>query len=352
MDGQRQWQPIYFAVILGFLIFPLKSFSFDTEQFTLPPRPLQDLGEKLDTHLREIIQKACADTNGKIEYLIEQAHKRPSLSSYAQQAAEALQRPAFISALVFFRTGMGIPESTVEKWLGTYDFGMPDVRFKPSWSESIFKYRPLYYQFTSQTVNVFGVHLGTDKMGHFFQQGYTYYLRFEGQRQLGLDDKSALENLLMSGVFSEYTYFGKGVTGGMSRADLATNYAGMKFYMNLTEKLDIPGAGDPILDQQKQTRHDMAFKTWRLNPDRKEIMRPFISDHMNEALNPSSYGYVNYKLFFGQVQTRCPSWFQKYPKLSRQDVEHQLKELSTWHGENYGHPGHYDGVISLANACF
>ena len=313
-----------------------------------------DLGEKLDAKVREILQGACDDTNKKIKYLGDQISNHPSLRSYGERAIETLQRPGVMAALVFFRTaGMGIPESIVEKWVATNDFGTPHARFKPAFlSDSIYKYHPVLYWTASPTVKLFDVYLGTDKMGHFFQQGYTYYLTFEGQRQLGLDDQSALEYLVTSGRFSEETYFGKSLGAGMSRADLVANYAGLKFYINLTEPLGIPGAGASILIQQKEARQDISFKTWQLNPDRKEIMRPFISDHLNEALNPSSYGYVNYQLFFGRIQRTCKSWFEKYPSLSRQDVEHQLKELSTWHGENYGHPGHFDGVISLANACF
>ena len=66
-----------------------------------------------------------------------------------------------------------------------------------------------------------GIWIGTDKIGHYFEQGYDYY-RFH-------DRKKALR----FGVNTENTYLGLAVSGVYSNADIHANIKGMEFYNNL-----------------------------------------------------------------------------------------------------------------------
>jgi hypothetical protein len=71
--------------------------------------------------------------------------------------------------------------------------------------------------------------IGTDKIGHFISQGYTYfetcYLKGEG-----------VEKALLYGINSELTYFGFYATGVFSFGDLVANFQGMRFWNDLLAK--------------------------------------------------------------------------------------------------------------------
>src|SRR5438094_401715 len=86
-------------------------------------------------------------------------------------------------------------------------------------------------------------------------------------------------------VYSERGLLGLVTAGAYSNADLMGNYMGFCFYRNLTEPVMLKG----------ETRPPLLVKEghyWRLadhvRPD-SDFFSWFISDHLNEALNPSLY---------------------------------------------------------------
>lgn len=72
-------------------------------------------------------------------------------------------------------------------------------------------------------IHVAGVEMGTDKLGHFFTEGYSYFLATD---QLSRSPESGL----LFGEWSESVYFGAQTTGVFSYADLAANFQGMRFW--------------------------------------------------------------------------------------------------------------------------
>jgi len=87
---------------------------------------------------------------------------------------------------------------------------------------------------------------------------------------------------------------------------------------------------------------------------RHELLRPFISDHLNEALNPSIFtrnlgmrGYLR-----RVVRKRsCAQWFERYPELSKSLLEEQSRSLRLWQSESYGFTDS-EHFITIANTCF
>jgi hypothetical protein len=97
-----------------------------------------------------------------------------------------------------------------------------------------------------------GVCVGTDKLGHFFQQGWEYFeiavtlgkgeavARRYGEWLEGLEPREsygAVEEEFFrthkSGKMFGYGGFGRTMSGVMSRADLAANLAGLRFYQDV-----------------------------------------------------------------------------------------------------------------------
>lgn len=80
----------------------------------------------------------------------------------------------------------------------------------------------------ASTVKVNGELIGTDKLGHFIDQGFEFYTPY---RRSGYDLYPALH----SSLGSEKSHSGKKSTGVISYADSMANYHGILFYHSLGE---------------------------------------------------------------------------------------------------------------------
>lgn len=231
-----------------------------------------------------------------------------------------------------------------------HEFKSQPARYKTSFDDTIFKAFPSDYLTISHTVNLYGSQFGTDKIAHIFQQGYIYYKIVERAKAKGLTEQQALQKAISWGQMTERTFYGNLISGLYSNGDLAANFAGMKFYQNLTREIKIGGKARLailILD-------DGFWKFSEPETLRENLLKPFISDHLNEALNPSIF----VKLFRFDSTVRkivrkksCPQWREKFPDMTGDDVAAKTENLKLWHGENYGHRNS-DRFITIADTCF
>ena len=85
---------------------------------------------------------------------------------------------------------------------------------------------------------------------------------------------------------------------------------------------------------------------------RDDLLKPFVSDHLNEALNPSVYAFNLYPFVRNTVKKRgCPQWKKAYPELTRESLETRTNELTLWNGEDYGYLKN-GFMVPLAETCF
>ena len=312
----------------------------ETDQFTLPPSPLDDLGPDLGAMVLAILRDEVARLNAGID---ERVQLKPQAASERVNEREFAQH-------VYEQTGLGLPESTIERALRYDTFGGRNVRFKPAYADSIYAWVsapfPLAHIMTDcPTIRLYGIDQGTDKIGHVFQQGYEYYTRFEDSIAGGADEATAIAGAVQYGVLTERGLYGILLTGVYSNGDLAGNYAGLKFYRNLFHEVRI---GDrtlaPIL------RRDGAH--WAIDPDRdgSDVMRPYITDHLNEALNPSAY-YFSIERIRSAVRDRCASWSKQVPDFDRASYRAHLERSKSFFGESYGWELPEDRTVTLME-CF
>ncbi len=338
----RLWPVLLFAFLLAlsFGIAVPEAFATETDQFTLPPEPLDDLGPDLGAMVLDILHSELAQLNAAIDQRIELNPKA---------ASEPLKEREFVTH-IFEQTGVGLPESTVERALRYGAFAGRNVRFKPAYADSIYAWVaapfPLSHMMTDcPTIRLYGVDQGTDKIGHVFQQGYEYLTRFEDALAGGADEASALAGAVDYGVLTEKGLYGILLTGVYSNGDLAGNYAGFKFYRNLFHEVKIGDrALPPIL------RRDGVH--WTIDPtrDNKDLLKPYISEHLNETYNPSLY-YFSVERIRSQVRDRCASWFKRVPDFNEASYRGHLERVKTWFGEPYGWDLPDDKAISLLD-CF
>ena len=256
-----------------------------------------------------------------------------------------------MSKAVFKPLGGGIPPFTSSgSWMEKHEFKAQPARYKTSFGDSIFKAFPSDYWTISDTVKLYGIEFGTDKIAHIFQQGYTYYKIYERARAKGLSHEQAARKAFKWGRMTERTYYGVLISGLYSNGDLAANFAGMKFYQGLTREIKIG-------DEMRPAILVLDGGVWKFNENvnlREQLLKPFISEHLNEALNPSIF----IKLFRFDSCVRktvkeksCPQWREKFPKMTKSDFAAITENLKLWHGEDYGHKDS-DRFITIADTCF
>jgi hypothetical protein len=197
----------------------------------------------------------------------------------------------------------------------------------------VFALVPTNYLTISSTVNLFNIQCGTDKIAHFFQQGYDYYKIYKRALAEKSTSAEAVEKAVRFGQKTERTYFGTLVSGVYSNADLYSNYAGMKFYQGLAREVKIGNRTRPAILR-------LENGIWKFNEavDLPEILiKPFFSNHLNEALNPSVF-IVGLRSFVRRAFRKrgCAQWRKQFPDYARTDFDNISQGLKLWNGEDYG----------------
>lgn len=331
-------QTITAALVAVLLLSGVPSFrAFETDQYDLPPEPLVDIGDEVSQHIEESILVALKNVNTEIE--LHESCLRASMMGRArcegvdkEKALLAeLREPDTVAHAVYKLMGDGDLFTTAAgKWFGKHKFAHEPSRYKPTYSDSIFLTRPINYATLSPTVRIYGAEFGFDKIDHFFQQGYKYYRKYNEAIAKGMTPEAATRDAVAWGQMTERTYFGTLVSGVYSNGDLFANYAGMKFYQRLTHDTVVNGRMLPALVIQRDGR-------WIRNSDEKGTLQPFIADNLNEALNPSGYSFLLYKVVKKIVRDRsCKRWRELYPNATAAEFEKRTAALETWNGEDYG----------------
>ncbi|MEI9814305.1 MAG: hypothetical protein WDO18_17410 [Acidobacteriota bacterium] len=293
------------------------ALATETDQFTTPPTPLYDIGPMLSRKIVEIIE---SDRSG--------------------------DDPARI---VSKWVGRNVLSSRLSKWIKEIRVAEGPVEFRPSVLDSIYRVAPspapASFLFDSPTVYVHGYYMGTDKIDHFFQQGHGYFEMVMREEAGGIDPAEAVAAAVAHGAKGEHTYFGTLTSGVYSNADLAANFAGMKFYLNLRRSVWIGGREMPALFEK-------GADGWRLRRDVDPglLLAPFLSNHLDESLNPSRYRFGR-RSIRSQIRDRCERWVNFYSDRLDLVAPSGQSFAATWFGENYGHwlpPGN---EVSIATEC-
>lgn len=346
----------FFSLFICFAILVQSAFAFETDQYNLPTEPLADIGDEVSEYTEQNIREAVEKINAKIaksQACLEKQTNGKNCDSDAEEREnlEKLRSENTIIKEVFKPLGGGIPPYTNSgTWMQKHKFRAAPARFKTSFKKSIYYTAPINYISISETVNLYGIEFGIDKIAHYFQQGFTYYKMFQKNRAKGLSEKDAIRKAVNWGKFTENTYYGTLVGGVYSNADLAANYIGMKFYENLTHEIKLGNEIRPPILVLKN-----GF--WTFNESinvRESLIKPFLSNHLNEAYNPSVYFNVfSFRNIIRRNVRRqaCPQWKAKFPTLSATDFKTETDALDLWNGEDYG-AKLSKKRITIAETCF
>jgi len=334
----------------------------ETDQFTVPVGwQFADIGDDLTGLYFDTIEEGVGKLNARIRAGRETDRSESYLAQFytPDAVADAVYdefKPAFFA--------IELLEWTVHRD-SSYKKRYPG-RITGHWESMRNVYLNVYFpldprQFWrlwhASTMNVHGTYFGPDKIGHFNDMGYVYYLIYRGALRRGLSEQEALDKVLSEGtnglVLGERGFLGYVTAGSYSNADLAANFVGLKFYLNLTAETRLKGRMQPPM-----VRRDGDF--WKLSPHVRRDSRffeVFISDHFNEALNPSVWDASLCKPIRKAVWSRSEDVREFYAddngnRRPQAYFDALVEEMSTYYGEDYGYFGKEARLVSIGNSCF
>ncbi|MFN2500642.1 MAG: hypothetical protein ABR530_01375 [Pyrinomonadaceae bacterium] len=323
---------------VGLLFNCIPVATFETDQFNLSPMPLADVGEEVTEYVISQLQEAVHDVNSRIaetEACLAAPRKRGCdlLDDERKRLRYLRSNDAVAKAVYDLVSGSNLLTTKFGNWMRAHKFRGQPSSYKAPFADTIYRLRPSDYLTLSPTVRLYGHEFGIDKLEHLFQQGHQYYTR---QREAVDSGKSLSEGSTKAiewGKLTERTYYGLLTSGVYSNADLTANYVGLKFYQGLSNPVPI-GGSRPAMLRLVDGKWAVANRATL----HQYLLKPFISDHLNEAFNPSSYAIYLYPSVRRIVRDKaCAQWRRVLPELDMQALVSTAKALELWHGEDYGH---------------
>lgn len=378
-------------LFLLFFLFLSSGFAYETDQYTVPPRPLKDIGPQLSAFIYQNLQSGIAEINTYLKELPTQiADLEKELGQYPQDFESPLwldhPEKAMLIALKEkitknkqlleqLRTDFGViaylhnKYSLVITWNEQRDgvFGAPldyvylksnekyeDVYYSQGKLNTIYSFAgfhriisPSYFVFAS-TVNIYGTYMGVDKFGHFINQGYEYFDLYQKIRKQGLSHQDSLLKIVQWGVDTEDGLFGKIVDGVYSNADLAANFSGFMFYQNFLQPIKIDQQIYPQII--KKNSDGIWFYNEAPVNSRDELLKRFVSDHFDESLNASIYESPQRFFVTKAIKSRCQNWKVFYKLKTEQDFQRRTRDLRSWYSYEYGQKS--EGLVDIPSLCF
>lgn len=211
--------------------------------------------------------------------------------------------------------------------------------------------RSLFRIWRSSSIMAYDTYLGTDKIGHFVDMGYNYYKTYTRLRGQNMGSRQAMSDAFHAfdtGLLSENSVLGYATAGAYSNADMASNYVGCLFFRNLTEPVRLKGVLRPPV-----VVRDGDY--WKLNEHvrgESDFFAWFISDHYDEALNPSHYEKGMQKAMRKAITKRLESledWYADEDGNHRPKgyFQYKMYELATYYNLDYGHSRKFDELLHL-----
>lgn len=294
------------ALLLAFA-FSVSAHALETDQFLATRAVIKDSSEVLNRYFNQQIEKAVAVANeGKIEKI-----KCQQVASNVMNNLVGAKYFGISKISKFARTN---PE--IEKFpdMSVSDKDYFRMTFYEN-SDILMKFADL-----ARTINVDGVYMGTDKLGHFSLIGRNYYHNYLTYKKKGQKQEEAMRNAILKGFATERGILGYAIGGVLSFGDLEANYQGMKFAIEVCE------GSDPYV----------KFENGKFKQVRTFETKNYFSPRMDESFHfsfwrPGLYKRIQPKL----AQSYCeikndPMYIErisKYPALVENLNDRLIKEV-------------------------
>lgn len=340
----------------------LGAFANETDQYTLPiGRDFADLRVYFTGLVLGDIEDSMELVNGDIEEALQAGATKESMEKFysANEMASVVYSKLFMTFPVNESLDVILHTKVFrDKHPGMLTAYRPETSIYDHPGLVIDLFRIVRLLFRASTVNIDGTLLGTDKLIHFLHLGRVYQASYSKYLDRGMDPEAARARAVGKSagnhpLLSENGFLGMATTGVRSNADLAADYAGYKFFRNLTEEVWIGDRKVPpilVLDGDLWSLNDHVNRY-------SDFFVQFVTPHWNEGLNPNIYGFYTDNLVAKMLQKRCPDLLDLYldPRGNRRNREKFAaleRELSMFYGEDYGWENEGDEAVSILNLCF
>ena len=371
------------ALLTGLAVLPLtpSTQAHETDQFLMPPDgEFADMGRYFSDYFGDALRDAVATTNAAIDraerkaadtaprpVVVGRKNRMTVRRNTAGPSLETLRSPMRIASAV--RGALPDALSIIDG----LEWNPPDMTHYGYSEDAIVIYKPHFDNamhtdlhfildprivgrlWRAGTFQAYDSYMGADKIGHFVDMGFRYYKVYDHQRAQGLGPQAASEQAIKFGVtnplIGENALLGRLSAGAYSNADLASNYVGLLFYRNLTEPVLLQGERrPPMLELDDDGRWRIADHIAN-DPD---FFRWFLSDHYNEALNPSHFEkgmQRKVRKAIAKRWTRVAAWYTNEQGTPRdaQWFADKSQELATYDGQIYGHCQVWSELYHLGN---
>jgi ankyrin repeat protein len=335
--------------------------AHETDQYTLPPdRSFANLADHFTTWAYDTINAAVKKVNDRIRRCIAEGSQPSRLQQL--QSADEIAKAVFDETTPAYFLIEGLEVELHSSDLSNQYPGQL-VAYKEQFT-NIYQHvhfildpRQFFRIWHASTFRMNNVLLGTDKIGHFTDMGINYYKAYSAALKAGQSKDQAIRAAVEVGthgiLFSERGAVGYLSAGAYSNADMVSNYLGFKFYQNLTEPVMLNGhMRDPMLVR------DGPY--WKLAPFVRrdsDFFTAFFSQHYNEAMNPSLFEPAMRKAVCKALDDRTERILNRYvdvngTRRSQAYFAEHIAEMATYFGEDYGHNGTPDELVTIANICF
>lgn len=256
------------AVLLGCLVGSVLP-AYETDQYSARNLVLADSVEALNEQVNQALLRIAAEWSGE-----------PDPQRFARQVYKRLGGRHWVDRLERWAVRNNELDKFHPRRRGSVYSGLPP------WAT-----RANFFFGVGPTIRVYGVLIGTDKLGHFVSQGWKYHKRYL--------KSGSTEHAVRLGTRNEASIFGSPTTGTFSNADLVANYEGLRFYRSLFED-GVTGDLEAIVE--------WADGAARIN--RPFDFRHHVNDYWDEALNPNRYDRLLSRPMLERLRALCPDFDQ------------------------------------------
>ncbi len=274
-----------FLLILT-LLYSHSGFAYEVDQFTRRDRRPQDSTEILDAEINLRVTQALNEANSGLMGSSIGKHRCDGTPD--EQKESRLKLFSQLRDKLTNQNPIGLLETFAES---NKNIQKRKINIEDSIYRTAQEHSQILKKFgIASVIQVNQVQIGSDKLGHFFNEGYSLYLQ-NYKRQ---DSSARTKSILFSSQSSESSFFGLETTKVKSYADLAANYDGSQFWNKL--------CGWPEKNiSVSEKKYFESFKcapnaylkcengNWAINPKQKISLKDFVTAAWDESINCSSF---------------------------------------------------------------
>jgi hypothetical protein len=164
----------------------------------------------------------------------------------------------------------------------------------------------------SPTIELAGVRMGTDKLTHFFSEGWMSYVWYRNAREKGVSEHEAEVAAVRKGILLERSVLGMAASGVFSLADLEANYQGLRFFKGLCG--------------EESPRLVMKDDGWQLAS--LVDFRDYVTPEWDESYQPSVFGKRRWKKVRPVLLEYCPMLDD--PEVARRRAAYRERDTITF----------------------